>query len=49
VLLASDVFEFSWRYLLPALVTLIPAGALGGAAMLRGRGAAGLAVKDTAG
>jgi hypothetical protein len=29
VLLASDVFEFSWRYLLPALVTLVPAGALG--------------------
>jgi hypothetical protein len=29
VLLISDVFEFSWRYLLPALVTLVPAGALG--------------------
>jgi hypothetical protein len=29
ILLASDVFEFSWRYLLPALVTLVPAGALG--------------------
>jgi hypothetical protein len=29
VLLGSDVFEFSWRYLLPALVTLVPAGALG--------------------
>jgi hypothetical protein len=29
VLLVSDVFEFSWRYLLPALVTLVPAGALG--------------------
>jgi hypothetical protein len=29
VLLVSDVFEFSWRYQLPALVTLIPAGALG--------------------
>jgi Dolichyl-phosphate-mannose-protein mannosyltransferase len=27
-LLASDVFEFSWRYQLPALVTLPPAGAL---------------------
>jgi hypothetical protein len=27
--LVSDVFEFSWRYLLPALVTLVPAGALG--------------------
>jgi hypothetical protein len=23
------VFEFSWRYQLPALVTLVPAGALG--------------------
>jgi hypothetical protein len=29
VLLASDLFEFSWRYQLPALVTLPPAGALG--------------------
>ena len=29
VLLASDVLEFSWRYQLPALVTLPPAGALG--------------------
>jgi hypothetical protein len=29
VLLAPDVFEFSWRYQLPALVTLPPAGVLG--------------------
>ncbi|HXP19873.1 MAG TPA: hypothetical protein VN840_09540 [Streptosporangiaceae bacterium] len=29
VLLISDLFEFSWRYQLPALVTLGPAGALG--------------------
>jgi hypothetical protein len=29
VLLTSDLFEFSWRYQLPALVTLPPAGALG--------------------
>src|SRR6266851_724574 len=29
VLLGSDIFEFSWRYQLPALVTLVPAGALG--------------------
>jgi hypothetical protein len=29
VLLASDLFEFSWRYQLLALVTLAPAGALG--------------------
>lgn len=28
VLLMSDVFEFSWRYQLPALITLPPAGAL---------------------
>ncbi len=30
----SDAFEFSWRYQLPALVTLPPAGALGLAAIL---------------
>ncbi len=35
VLLVSDLFEFSWRYQLPALVTLVPAGALGLAAALR--------------
>jgi hypothetical protein len=35
VLLASDFFEFSWRYQLPALVTLVPAGALGVAVILR--------------
>jgi hypothetical protein len=35
VLLLSDLFEFSWRYQLPALVTLPPAGAFGIAAMLR--------------
>ena len=29
VLLVSDMFEFSWRYQLPALVTLPPAGVLG--------------------
>jgi hypothetical protein len=29
VLLVSDLFEFSWRYQLPALVTLPAAGALG--------------------
>jgi hypothetical protein len=37
VLLASDVLEFSWRYQLPALVTLPPAGVLGFAAILSGR------------
>ena len=34
ILLASDVFEFSWRYQLPALVTLPPAGVLGMSAIL---------------
>jgi hypothetical protein len=29
LMLVSDLFEFSWRYQLPALVTLVPAGALG--------------------
>jgi hypothetical protein len=33
VLLVSDLFEFSWRYQLPALVTLVPAGVLGIAAL----------------
>ena len=36
VLGVSDLFEFSWRYQLPALVTLPPAGALG-LAVLAGR------------
>ncbi|HXS64868.1 MAG TPA: hypothetical protein VN767_18595 [Streptosporangiaceae bacterium] len=35
VLLISDMFEFSWRYQLPALVTLPPAGVLGGWALWR--------------
>jgi hypothetical protein len=35
VLLVSDFFEFSWRYQLPALVTLAPAGALGIAVIIR--------------
>jgi hypothetical protein len=34
VLLLPDVFEFSWRYQLPATVTLAPAGFLGFAALL---------------
>jgi hypothetical protein len=49
VLLAADVFEFSWRYQLPALVTLPPAGVLGiglildrGAERLRRRPRAGV-------
>ena len=35
VLLVSDLFQFSWRYQLPALVTLVPGGALGLAAVIR--------------
>jgi len=38
VLLVSDLFEFSWRYQLPALVTLVPAGALGIAVLLPAAG-----------
>jgi hypothetical protein len=34
VLLVPDVFEFSWRYQLPGLVTLPPAGVLGIGALL---------------
>jgi hypothetical protein len=34
LLLVSDLFEFSWRYQLPALVTLAPGGALGLAAII---------------
>jgi hypothetical protein len=33
--LAADLFEFSWRYQLPALVTLVPGGALGAAVIIR--------------
>jgi hypothetical protein len=35
ILLVSDVFQFSWRYQLPALVTLVPGGVLGLAAVVR--------------
>jgi Dolichyl-phosphate-mannose-protein mannosyltransferase len=35
VLLGADVYEFSWRYQLPALVTLPIAGALGATALVR--------------
>jgi hypothetical protein len=35
VLMVSDMFEFSWRYQLPALVTLVPAGALGATVVAR--------------
>lgn len=37
LLLISDVFEFSWRYQLPALVTLPPAGAAAVAGFVRRR------------
>jgi len=33
--LVSDMFVFSWRYQLPALVTLVPAGALGITVIIR--------------
>jgi hypothetical protein len=38
VLLIPDVYEFSWRYALPAVITLVPAGVLGCWAFLAGRG-----------
>jgi len=40
LLLLPDVYEFSWRYQLSALVTLPPAGVLGAAALLANRKAA---------
>ena len=39
VLLGADIYEFSWRYQLPALVTLPIAGALGATALVRYFGA----------
>ncbi len=39
VTLVSDLFEFSWRYQLPAIVILPPAGALGIAVVIRSVGA----------
>jgi hypothetical protein len=38
-LLAPDLYQFSWRYELPAVITLVPAGALGAATLLSLRGA----------
>jgi hypothetical protein len=35
LLLGADVYEFSWRYQLPALITLPAGGALGGVALAR--------------
>jgi len=54
VLLVSDAFEYSWRYQLPALVTLAPAGALGISVIIRsarapGQGADAAAVADQPG
>ncbi len=50
ILLASDAFQFSWRYQLPALVTLPPAGALGitlVVSYLRGQNRAGEVAEPT--
>ena len=53
VTLVSDLFEFSWRYQLPVLVTLVPAGALGLSVIIgavRGRrGAPAVGPKASAG
>jgi hypothetical protein len=38
-LLAPDVYQFSWRYELPAVITLVPAGVLGAVTLLSLRGA----------
>ncbi|MBO0818940.1 MAG: hypothetical protein J2P30_27710, partial [Actinobacteria bacterium] len=38
-LFVPDVYQFSWRYELPAVITLVPAGVLGIAALLSLRGA----------
>ncbi len=38
-LLAPDVYQFSWRYELPAVITLVPAGVLGAATLVSLRGA----------
>src|SRR5262249_58295169 len=37
--LVPDVYQFSWRYELPVVITLVPAGVLGIAALLSLRGA----------
>ena len=39
VLFAPDVYQYSWRYELPAVITLVPAGVLGAATLLSLRGA----------
>ena len=35
MLLGADLYEFSWRYQLPALITLPIAGAFGATALVR--------------
>ena len=45
-LLGADLYEFSWRYQLPALVTLPVAGALGATAIVRRSRPLGAASKD---
>jgi hypothetical protein len=47
VLLAADLYEFSWRYQLPALVTLPIAGAMGATALARHFGARRRAAADS--
>jgi hypothetical protein len=49
VTLVSDLFEFSWRYQLPALVTLGPAGALGIGVIIRSIGTQRSSGRKTAG
>ena len=48
VLLTSDFFEFSWRYQLPALVSLAPAGVLGIAVIFSRSGGRGRPVSGEA-
>jgi hypothetical protein len=49
ILLASDFFEYSWRYQLPALISLAPAGALGITVIRRRLGGARKPGPDTGG
>jgi hypothetical protein len=46
VLLISDFFEFSWRYQLPAVVSLVPAGVLGIAVIFNRSGGRGRLVSS---
>jgi hypothetical protein len=49
ILLAPDVYEFSWRYQLPAVITLPPAGLLGLTVLLGLRRRAAAQPADPAG